>query len=438
MKNVIRQKLAESNELTLPDFTPRTSIYIPDIEGKAKAIIGMRRAGKTTFIMQKIAEAIQAGTPRERLVYFSFEDERLAGITVNELSIITDEYFHQYPDFQNREKVTFFFDEIQLVAGWEQFIRRIIDSENIDVYLSGSSAHLLSREVATSMRGRAVEAIVYPFSFAESLVHQGEQIPKDPAFLSGRQRSKLENLFDRYLSIGGFPEAQGLKTRDQRHLLHGYVDSVILRDIAERYNLTNIPAIRWMVRQLLANAGGGFSANKFHKVLKTQKVRSSVEGLLNIFNHLEDAFLIQGVPIESTSERQRQVNPIKAYPIDPGFIPAFDRTGRKNLGHALENIVLIELLRRGADVTWIKTPNGYEVDFLARFPDGKMELIQVSAVLEAQETITREFRALYDAHPVYKAAPLRLITLHRESHLEIPDGPAVEVSPVYEWLLTQR
>jgi predicted AAA+ superfamily ATPase len=339
---------------------------------------------------------------------------------------------------RNQEVVTFFLDEIQLVAGWESFVRRILDSENVDVFLSGSSARLLSREVATSMRGRAVEAIVYPFSFGESLCHAGVKLPADPSFLSGRQRSTLEKAFRQYLACGGFPEAQALAERDRRHLLQGYVDIVILRDIAERHQMTNLPAIRWLVRQLLANAGGPFSANRFHNDLRSQKIRVSIEGLLQIFGHLEDAFLIHGVPIEAGSERKRQVNPRKTYPIDTGLIHAFDRTGRENLGHALENVVLVELLRRGADVTWVRTPGGFEIDFLARYPGGATELIQVAALLENPATIEREFRALADARTLFKHARLRLLTLNQETgtRTAVPMNPDVDVIPAYEWLLS--
>lgn len=438
IEDVIRQKLADSLQLDPPDLTPRTSVHVPAIAGKAKAVIGMRRAGKTSFLMQQIAEARASGTPADRLVYFSFEDERLAGLQASDLSFVLEEYYRQRPEYRGREEVTFFFDEIQLVEGWERFARRILDSEKVDLYLSGSSARLLSREVATSMRGRAVEAIVYPFGFDEALHHAGSEIPEDSAFLSARQRSHLEKAFREYLVAGGFPEAQRLEPRDRRLLLQGYVDVVILRDIAERHQLTNLPAIRWMVRQLLANAGGPFSANRFHRDLESQKIRSSVNGLLEIYGHLEDAFLIHGVRIDAGSERKRQVNPVKTYPVDPGLIPVFDRTGRENLGHALENAVLVELLRRGAEVTWVKTSKGFEVDFLARFPGGETELIQVAAMLTDPATVEREVRALVDAQSDFKDARLRLLTLNQERGLAVPEGSGIEVTPAYEWILARE
>lgn len=224
--------------------------------------------------------------------------------------------------------------------------------------------------------------------------------------------------------------------RERRLLLASYVDQVILRDIAERHQLTNLPAIRWMTRQLLGNAGGRFSANRFHRDLASQNVRCSVNGILEIYNHLEDAFLIQGARIESASERQRQVNPIKRYPIDPGLISVFSHVGRENLGHSLENCVFIELLRRGAEVTWVKTPKGFEVDFLARFPEGDVELVQVCACFDNPATMERESRALLDARNDFKDARLRLITLDQEDGQSNLSGAGIEVTPVYEWLLS--
>ena len=129
MKEIIRQKLAESLQLSVPDLTPRTSVHLPAIPGKAKAVIGMRRSGKTSFLLQKRQDAIADGTPADRLVYFSFEDERLAMFGARDLSLVIEEYYRMFPDYRNRERVTFFLDEIQLVDGWEQFARRILDSE---------------------------------------------------------------------------------------------------------------------------------------------------------------------------------------------------------------------------------------------------------------------------------------------------------------------
>ena len=181
-RTVIRQKIIDAQAAPLPVLT-RRDIWLPAVKGKATAVIGMRRAGKTSLLWQILADRVAKGTPREGLLYFSFEDERLADMQVQDLDLLVETFYQLHPSWRDARQATFFLDEIQLVPGWELFARRLLDSENIDLFLSGSSARLLSREVATSMRGRAMEAVVFPFSFREMLRHAGRE-PQKPA--SGR------------------------------------------------------------------------------------------------------------------------------------------------------------------------------------------------------------------------------------------------------------
>jgi len=151
--------------------------------------------------------------------------------------------------------------------------------------------------------------------------------------------------------------------------------------------------------------------------------------------YLQDCFLVRTVWMEAASERQRMVNPRKAYPVDPGLIPVFDRTGRSNLGHALETAVLLELERRRAEVSYVKTPEGFEVDFLARYPSGDMDLIQVCAEASAPDTAERELRALIEAGGRFPQARKRLLTLTRDG-LPRESPTDVLAQPAYVWLLT--
>ena len=190
-----------------------------------------------------------------------------------------------------------------------------------------------------------------------------------------------------------------------------------------------------MVRHLLGNAAGPFTVHKFHGDLHSQGIPVSKDTLHAYLAHLEDAFLIRTVSIETGSERKRMVNPRKVYPIDPGLIPVYDRTGRANVGHSLENAVMIELERRGADVTWIRTAEGHEVDFLARYPGGREELIQVCAEFDADETRNREFRSLVEAKKEHPRATGYVVRLESDAVRGVPDG--VEVLPAAGWLLGQ-
>lgn len=430
-RTVIRQKIIDAQTAPLPPLT-RRDVWLPAVKGKATAVIGMRRAGKTSLLWQILADRFAAGTPREGLLYFSFEDERLADMRVEDLDLLVELFYQLNPSWRDARRATFFLDEIQLIPGWELFARRLLDSENIELFLSGSSARLLSREVATSMRGRAMEAVVAPFSFREMLRHAGNEPQKMADRLTKAERSQLDKDLLDYLAHGGFPEAQGLDMRNRLELLRTYVDVVLLRDVVERHNLSQPQVLHWMVRQLLGNAAGSFSINKFHADLKSRGVAVGKDTLHSYLAHLEDAFLLTNLDVATDSERRKQVNPRKVYPVDTGLMALFDRSGKANMGHALETVVLHELQRCGAQVNYVRTPGGFEVDFYARGLDGNEALIQVCADLDSPDTLAREVRALQDASIIWPNASLQLIALNRPKSI-LPQE--IQFHTASEWLL---
>ena len=433
IRRVLSEQLADSLRRPLPEYTPRRVFGRLSFAGKATAVTGIRRAGKTAFLHGMRRRLVDRGVARERLPYLSFEDERLDGPHGRDLGVVVDEHYRRFPHLRDMG-VTWCLDEVQMVAGWERFVRRLLDTERADVFVTGSSAALLSQEIATALRGRAWQVVMHPFSLEEALRHSGRPVPPDPAFLAPRERSHLERAMLDWLQAGGFPEAQGLDTASRFQLLRDYVDVAVLRDVIDRHAVRNVAGLRALVRHLLGNAGSLFSVEKFHAALKSQGMAIGRDTLHQFLAHLEDCFLVRFVWMESGSERQRMVNPRKAYPVDPGLIPLFDRTGRANVGHALETAVLVELERRRYDVTYVRTPEGYEVDFLARRAGGDAELIQVCADLSDPATAGRELRALASAGARFPHARKRLLTLVREG---IPGDlpPGVAAQPAYEWLL---
>jgi len=430
LRQLLRQKILDAEAAPIPPFTLR-DIHVPAVPNKAIAVIGMRRTGKTTFLWQIMANRIAAGTPREGILYFNFDDERLADLKGADLSVLLEEYYQLHPEWRDQRRTLFLLDEIQMVEGWERFVRRILDTENLDLFLSGSSARMLSREVATSMRGRAVEALVLPFSFREFLRHHGREIP-DPGRVTKAQRSALRRDLETYLTVGGFPEAQGVSERDRWQLLRGYVDATLLRDVIERHGVSHSLALRQLVRHLLAHAAGLFSMNRFYNDLKSQGVRIAKDSLHDYFSHLEDAFLVYGVWLVTDTERRRMSNPRKIYPADPALIPIFDRTGRLQPARALETVVCIELLRRGAEIGYVRTREGFEVDFLARWPGGGEELIQVCAEIQDAATLERELRALESAAKEHPSAALTLVTMVPESIRGVPER--IQIHDATLWL----
>ena len=438
----LQEKLSDALlPLAATNLTRRDAV-LPAVPGKAHAVIGMRRAGKTCFLKQLLAERRAHGPP-ERSIYLSFDDDRLAGIDASQLDALLEEYFHRYPEIRRKDgrkgRAAWFLDEIQLVEGWDRFVRRVLDTESIDIVVSGSSARMLSREIHSSLRGRAMATVIAPFSFREALRHRGEEPSVRADRLTTAARSAVEKRLREYLVVGGFPEAQGSGKRPliratRIALLQGYVDTVLFRDVIERHAVSQVAALRWIIRHVLRNPCGSFSANKLHADLRSQGHNVAKDTVHALLDHLIDAFVIAAVPVATDSERRRNTNPRKVYPADPGLIDAFDTSGRPNTGHALETAVYNELSRRGADVTYVKTNNGFEVDFLARHPDGRQELIQVCADATDATTWQRETRALDAAHAEHPRADRTVIVLDAAAARALKH-PKTQMLPAHQWLL---
>jgi predicted AAA+ superfamily ATPase len=433
--DLLRLKLAESLATEPPALT-RRDVRLPGIPGKAFAVIGVRRGGKTSFLAQCRADRLAEGRTREAQLLISLEDERLAGLSVAELGWLLDEHARRFPGLREAGGMTLYLDEIQTVPGWEGLVRRLMDAGGIEIFVSGSSAKLLSREVATSLRGRAMEVLVHPFSFREALRHAGAEPPGPFDRLGPVDRAELDQRLRRYLAEGGFPEAQGASPRDRAALLGGYVDVVVLRDVIERHGVSNPLALRWIERQLLANPGGPFSVKKHYDTLRSQGVAVGKDTLHDYLAYLEDAFLARTVAMHSASERQRMVNPRKAYPVDPGLIALFERSGRAHHGMALETVVMLELERRDWEVAYVRTAEGFEVDFLAHRSGDAPLLLQVCLESEGDETWDRELRALEAAAAGHPDARPFLVTLDGAPPSR-PLPPGLTWAPAARWLLEE-
>jgi len=436
-RDLLRLKLNECLGAPVSELT-RRDVRLPGIPGKAFAVIGVRRSGKTSFLAKRRADRIAAGTPREAQLLVSLEDERLTGMDVGDLGWLLEEHGRRFPGLGSAGTgpMTLYLDEVQLVPNWEGLVRRLMDRGGVEIFVSGSSAKLLSREVATSLRGRAMEVLVHPFSFREALRHAREEPAHPYDHLEVAQRTRLDQRLRQYLVEGGFPEAQGSNPRDRAALLAGYVDVVMLRDVIERHAVSNPLALRWIERQLLANPGGSFSVKKHYDTLRSQGVAVGKDTLHQYLSHLEDAFLVRTVALHSASERQRMVNPRKAYPVDPGLIALFERSGRSHAGRALETVVLLELERRDYETSYVRTRGGFEVDFLAHRTGEAPLLVQACLESEGDETWERELRALEEGVAEHPEARAWLVTMDATPpRRELPAG--ISWAPAARWLLEE-
>jgi len=430
MKAVLSHLIDDFHERRLPDSVPRTA-RLAGLPGKVDVVIGMRRSGKTFFCFQVIGGLVQGGVDRERILYINFEDDRLAGFSLADFQGLVDVYFGKYPALRDTT-CYFFFDEIQRIAGWELFIRRLLDTEDVQICLTGSSARLLGIEIATSLRGRALTTEIFPFSFAEFLTAQGV-FAKPPERFGARTAAALRNAVARYLDTGGFPEVQSVEAHVRVEILQGYVDSVILRDVIERYGVRNVTALQHMVRTLMHAPGCRFSVNKFYNTLRSMSVRCTKNSLYDYLDHLVDAYLVYKTPVHTRSAKARMLHPPKIYAVDTGLLKAMSFRNADNHGALLENLVFLHLRRAGYDIEYVRTGEGYEVDFFCRDRrSGHGQLIQVCWELDDPGTLEREARALRSAMDQYGLSQGTIVTWDDSRELE----GNIAVVPVWRWLLS--
>jgi len=431
METILEELIADFHERSLPALT-RRHVELPWLPNKIDTVIGMRRSGKTWLLFQIISDLLSNEIPKESILYLNLEDERLLPMTASDLRQIPDIYYRRYPHLRDRS-CTFFFDEIQNIPGWEQFIRRLLDTENIHICLTGSSAKLLSREIATSLRGRSIATEIFPFSFLEALEHAGIDTGggKRPG---AKKRALLENRLVAYLLEGGFPEVQKIDAEYRVRILQDYLDVVILRDLVERHQISNIFPLRYMIRHLLNATASLFSVNKFYNDLKSQGIRCGKNTLHEYLGYLSDTYLFFQVYVHTHSERVRMVNPRKIYAIDPGLVRACSRSIRTDWGHLLENFVFLELRRSSAVIEYYRTKKGREVDFLVTGRGGQKSLVQVSADMKEPVTRQRELRSLLEAMKECKLRQATVVTLNQEEKLETEAG-LIHILPASLWAL---
>jgi predicted AAA+ superfamily ATPase len=422
----------------LPDFTSRDKDI--SLSGKlAPAIIGMRRSGKTWRLFQEMKRLAGEGVDPKSILYVNFDDDRLTsqlGEGTNLLNELLESFFRFNPDAR-RKGAHFFFDEIQEIPGWARFARRIVDTENIKLYLSGSSAKLLSTEIATEFRGRSLPIELLPFSFREYLRYLGMSETPGPL-----DRSEYEHAFDTYLTVGGFPEAFPQEDPFTRMgLLQSYVDMVVLRDVLDRYGLSNTRGVRELAHTLLAQNGNLVSVKRLSDQLTARGLPISRVMVNRICAHLEDAFLVFFAPLYTSSLQKMRVNPQKVYAIDPGL--SYVTSQSLNLGQRFEQTVYLELRRRypllrDGGISYYLTADRQEVDFiLGKGEESPKSLFQACVNLKEEETRQREIRSLEKAIEELNLKQGTIVTLYEKETIKIPAG-IIRVVPAWEWFLQNK
>lgn len=435
--NAAEQLIIDFLERPLPEVSPRLT-GLPDASGMARVVVGMRRTGKTYLLFQEMHRLLGAGIEKNRLLYLNFEDDRLQPFEPDVLDRTLETFYRLNPAART-EGAYLFLDEIQAVEGWPRFARRVLDTESARLYVSGSSAKMLSTEVATEFRGRGFAVELLPLSFAEALLYSGVEPPAQTP--GSRVRSQLEAAFADYLRVGGFPDVQKMIEPERIQTLQDYVQLVMLRDVIDRYAIGNVHAVRYFALALLQSAGSPTSVNRIANNLRSRGVRVGKDTLYDLLDYLEDAFLLFAIPVFDRSLRVREANPKKVYAIDPGLAFAVSRAGVSNLGARLENSVYLELRRRvrgtreGA-ISYYSTESGNEVDFIVGDPETghATQLLQVCAEMSETGTHEREIRALADAMRETGLHESTIVTMHDSGGATV-DAGEIRIVPAWAWML---
>lgn len=429
MKSIFRDILLE-NEFSLPPaYLPREQPFSV-LPRKALAVIGIRRCGKTTYLRQIWDTLLRQKKGRpDQLLYVNFFDERLFGLRVSQLRELLDAYYELHPQMDARATLSFFLDEIQTVPGWELFVDRLLRAGH-QVFLSGSSSTLLSRELASAMRGRSLSIELFPFGFKEILKSEKQEWrhpgPRDRAVMRARFRT--------YLQQGGFPETLDVSPPVRRRLLQDYVDTVLLRDIIERHNPSDPSAMTHLSHLLMNQAGALYTLNKTCERLKAQGLKVNKPEISQALDWFHDSYLFFSVPILSQSAQAQVVNPKKIYCIDPGMVHHHSVGLSDQWGVLLENAVFLHLRRKAESIYYYKDSHQREVDFVVPGKGRSPTLIQVSVSIKSPKTRERETHALLSAMADLSIPEATLITLDEEEDIRTA-GKRIHVRPAWSYFL---
>lgn len=437
-KETIKQAIVEFQEDNLPSIIPRDTT-IPLESDKIIAITGVRRSGKTYLIFSLIKELIESGISRDRIVYINFDDPRLLPAFTGDLELILEAYWEIYPG--NQDSINYLFlDEIQHVRNWELGVRRIYDTKKFRIILTGSSSKFLSRDIATSLRGRSVNFEIIPFSLQEFLRAKNVRIDKLSPYSKVRYQAK--KYLEDYFICGGFPEIvlqqdPGMKIR----ILREYVETMYLKDLIERYRIKNQVVMREFLKFLISNASNLFSLNAFWKWMKNAYPVTK-RTLIYYLSYIEDSGIIYLVKKFSYTLKEQNLRPRKVYIVDNGLRKAYGFEFSQDKGKIIENSAYLALRHFQiksplVEIYYWRDGKGREVDFIVKDGREVKQLIQVCSNPQEFGAKKREILPLVKAMEEFNMKDSLVITEDFEDEEKI-EGKKIRYIPLWKWILTER
>jgi len=414
LKSVISDSLAEIIKYRV---NPR-NIRFEDAGNYVFA--GIRRAGKSYLLYQRMQELLAAGVKPHELLYVNFEDERLSGMKAAELNLLLETHLEMYG-----VKPVLFLDEIQNVVGWEKFARRMADTKH-RVYITGSNAKMLSSEIQSTLGGRYITVDVYPYNFKEFLSASDIAFSGDSVF-STEGRAAILRAYNDYFQFGGLPES--LIFSSKRDYVNSIYQKIYLGDIAARHSISNVPALRVLFKKIAESVKQPLSYNRIVNIVSSTGTKISVNTAINYIEYAKDAWLIS--PIQNIAGKivEKETKP-KYYFTDNGILNLFLLDGTTSL---FENLVAINLLRKyGRSDSVFFYNKGIEVDFY--LPETATAIQACYSLDNIDGTMDREVNALLKIPNFLECKRLLIITNETEQTIETK-GRTIEVVPLWKWLL---
>lgn len=378
--------------------------------------VGVRQAGKSYLLYQRVKELLGCGINLHDIVYVNFDDERLLGMTTDDFDLILQAYYSMHGG-----QPIFFFDEIQNVDGWANFARRLANQKH-RVYVTGSNAKMLSRDIETVLGGRYLSVYVFTYSFEEYLKAIGISVSGGSQY--GRKANELQRHFRTYFEWGGFPEL--VNFREKRVWLNSLYNRIFFNDLVVRHKVKNEDSLRMCIRRLAESVMQPCSLNRLSNLVKSTGMPCSPSTVMEYVRYLQESCLL--ISLDNYASKYVDKETVKKhYFIDHGLLHLFINNPDTAL---LENLCAINLYKRYGKGVYYFNRN-IEVDFYV--PDEKLA-IQASFRMSEEATLEREIKALVALHGLYETQRNLIITYEDEGIME-RDGIKIEIIPVWKWLL---
>lgn len=421
------QSIISLHQRELPLDLQDRKMQLPLDGGRIVTVTGIRRCGKSSLLGLTINRLLEAGVPKERILYVGFDDERFLSMTPDNFDELLQAYREMYPT-TSLQDVYMFFDEIQLVSGWELFVLRVYKNYCKHIFITGSTAKMLSEEIASALRGWPDEYREYPLSFEEYLSFKGIEADK----YSEEGKAMMTFAFRDYCDEGGFPEVVCAQTKSEKvKILQSYFSTMLFRDMIEHYHIgASVSVVRYFLKRMMNNLTKPTSVNNIYNDLKSQGLKVAKDSLYLWLDYACNIFLFRKVQRYTKSMVKQSSSPAKYYMADIALRNAVLLPESEDAGKALENIVYLNLERSLGEEDQISYfYEQKECDFVVQRGERVSELVQVCWTLN-EENMEREVGGLLAASTVTNCKQSKIITFCQQQTIE-REGIRIEVLPIW-------